>query len=333
MKKKFLTLSLALTLLAAGMFILAACNTGAFPAQTSGDTAGQGLSADSKPLPQMADGQAAFTGVVEAVGADIYTVSGAVFKIDQDSRLPANLDVGTTVKITAQVNSDGSFYAQAITPALEASGSTDLFFGFAGVVESINGSTAVISGQAVELPASSLPDLQIGDTVRVQGTLSAGVFRAHEVEIDDDEREATRTPQATDDDEREATHTPEPTDDDEREATHTPEPTEDDEREATRTPQATEDDEREATHTPEPTDDEHEATRTPQATDDDEHEATLTPGPTETREHEATRTPEPTETREHEATRTPEPTEDHEATHTPEPTEEHEATQTPEPPH
>ena len=275
MKQKFLTLSLVLTLLAAGMSVLAACNTGAFPAQTSDDTAGQGLSAGAEPLPQMADGQAAFTGVVEVVGAGSYTVGGAVFKIDQDSRLPANLGMGTTVKITAQVNSDGSFYAQAITPALEASGSTDLFFGFAGVVESINGSTAVISGQAVELPAGSLPDLQIGDTVRVQGTLSAGVFRAHEVEIDDDEREATRTPQATDDDEREATHTPEPTDD---------------EHEATRTPQATDDDEHEATLTPGPTETrEHEATRTPEPTED--HEATHTPEPTE--EHEATETPEP----------------------------------------
>ena len=64
MKKKFLTLSLALSLLAAGMFVLAACNTGAFPAQTSGGAAGQGLSADFEPLPRMADGQAAFTGVV-----------------------------------------------------------------------------------------------------------------------------------------------------------------------------------------------------------------------------------------------------------------------------
>jgi len=360
MKQKLSTFALLLSALAVGLLALAACNVSAAPSQSL-EPAGQSESA-SEPLPQMAQGEAAFTGVVEAIELDTYTVGGAIFKIDADSQRPADLTVGAAVQIRAHVDPDGSFYAQIISPAPAASGGSGLRFEFEGTVQSISGDTAIISGQPVQLSPALASGLQVGDTVRVQGTLNAGVFRAQEVERSDDDgthtpeptelHEASETPEPTE--EREATHTPEATERHEatrtpeaterHEATRTPEPTE--RHEATRTPEPTE--RREATHTPEPTE-EREATHTPEPTE--EREATRTPEPTEAREatrtpeptevHEATRTPESTEVREathtpeptevHEATRTPEPTEVHEATHTPEPTEVHEATHTPEP--
>ena len=350
MKQKLSTFALLLSALAVGLLALAACNVSAAPSQSL-EPAGQSESA-SEPLPQMAQGEAAFTGVVEAIELGTYTVGGAIFKIDADSQRPADLTVGAAVQIRAHVDPDGSFYAQVISPAPAASGGSGLRFEFEGTVQSISGDAAIISGQPVQLSPALVSGLQVGDTVRVQGTLNAGVFRAQEVERSDDDEDGTHTPEPTElheasetpepTEEREATHTPEATERHEatrtleaterHEATRTPEPTE--RHEATRTPEPTE--RHEATHTPEPTE-EREATRTPEPTEVREathtpeptevHEAARTPGPTEVRE--ATRTPEPTEV--HEATRTPEPTEVHEATHTPEPTEAHEATHTPEP--
>jgi len=121
MKQKLSTFALVLSALAVGLLALAACNVSAAPSQSL-EPAGQSESA-SEPLPQMAQGEAAFTGVVEAIELDTYTVGGAIFKIDADSQRPADLTVGAAVQIRAHVDPDGSFYAQVISPAPAASGS------------------------------------------------------------------------------------------------------------------------------------------------------------------------------------------------------------------
>lgn len=92
-KLKFLSIFLV------AAYLLSACSGAA---QSQGNPTGGGKSQPS---------EVAFTGTVEAIGADSVTVSGQVVSIDAKTMLDQNIQVGDIVKVEGHVSDDGTVLA------------------------------------------------------------------------------------------------------------------------------------------------------------------------------------------------------------------------------
>jgi hypothetical protein len=277
-------------------------------------------------VPDIGQGQVSFTGSLQSIEPNAYTISGVAFKVDANSQLLPGLKNGVTVKVKAQINPDGSFNALVISPISDSPGD-GLTFEFGGVIESIGDDSWVISGQTVDVDSDLKNDdnLTVDGTVKVKGTWVSGAFNVESVEpwteppaatetrLSDHTPEATRTPEPTRTPGTEPTHVTEPS--------RTPEPTHKVEPTSTRKPEPTRPPETTASRSPDPTGPpESTATHAPEPTHNSEPTATKTPEPTKTHAPEVTATHQPESTATHvpEVTATSQP--ESTATHPPEPT-------------
>ena len=119
-----------------------------------------------------------FVGVVEAIGADTWTISGVAVAVDAETEIEADISVGDSVKVGGLVQEDGVWLATEIKLAEDADGS----FEFIGELESID--PWIVAGQEIAVDdATEIEDgLAVGDLVKVEGVITeAGVWLATEI--------------------------------------------------------------------------------------------------------------------------------------------------------
>lgn len=130
----------------------------------------------------------AITGVIEAVDGDAWTISGVEMQTDDDSTVTDGLKAGDLVRAEGRILPDGTWLAEEIILVSE-DGSE---FAFTGTLESKDPWKA--AGISFEVRAdTALPsDLEIGDLVRVEGTVDAdGTWIATRIERIDPESGGT----------------------------------------------------------------------------------------------------------------------------------------------
>jgi hypothetical protein len=119
-------------------------------------------------------------GVVQAMGDEVWAVSGISITVGIETEVDPDIAVGNTVAVRGWIQADGSWQARSIR-RLEVPEGT---FEFSGVVESID--PWVVSGVPLETGAWTEIEagIAISDTVRVEGRiLENGVWQADEIEL------------------------------------------------------------------------------------------------------------------------------------------------------
>lgn len=114
-----------------------------------------------------------FAGSVEAIGADAWTISGRLIRVDALTQVEPGLAVGDDVEVTGGIATDGTFWAASIRRL--DTGAAGLPFAFTGVVESQGEPVWVISGISVTVNVSATVEagLAVGDVVDVRGHIQA----------------------------------------------------------------------------------------------------------------------------------------------------------------
>lgn len=128
-----------------------------------------------------------FTGIVQAVGEEVWQISGIAITVNAETEIKGDIETGDVVKVEGWVW-DGVWLAQEIKLVDEAENE----FEFTGVVESID--PWVVSGIAFETRAwTEVEDgITIGDLVKVEGIiLEDGTWVAEEIKRLDDEDHLT----------------------------------------------------------------------------------------------------------------------------------------------
>jgi hypothetical protein len=127
-----------------------------------------------------------FTGVVEAMAADAWTVGGKSVAITAQTEIKGAITVGDTVKVHARVGADGALTAREIELADE--GAPDVpgvEVEFRGAVEAMGDEAWAIGGMTFRVTAATEIEagLQLGDLVKVHARLqSDGSLWAREIE-------------------------------------------------------------------------------------------------------------------------------------------------------
>lgn len=111
------------------------------------------------------------SGAVESMGAAEWVISGKTIKVNSQTAIEEEIEVGDNVEVTGTIASDGTFLATHISPADEDE--TKLGFEFAGIVENQGDTAWTISGINVTVGVSTTiaPDLAVGDVVIVSGEI------------------------------------------------------------------------------------------------------------------------------------------------------------------
>lgn len=120
-----------------------------------------------------------FTGIVEAMGPTLWTISGKAVTIGPDTRLEGNIQIGSRVSVDARLQPDGTLLARKIKLAPDK-------VEFVGVVESIGDTSWTIGGRTVAVDASTeiKGNIQVGDRVKVKAqTQNDGTLLAREIEL------------------------------------------------------------------------------------------------------------------------------------------------------
>ena len=147
---------------------------------------------------QPEDGQETeFTGVVESIAGGVWMVGGQTVGIGGSTEIRGSPAEGDTVKVHALTQPDGSLLAREIEKAGADDGednsqdddSSDSKQVITGRLESIEGDIWTVGGVQVLVSGSTdvKGDPQVGDTVKVEGTiLEDGSIQAHEIEVEDE---------------------------------------------------------------------------------------------------------------------------------------------------
>ncbi|MBM3152660.1 MAG: hypothetical protein FJZ96_10760 [Chloroflexi bacterium] len=133
--------------------------------------------------------EAEFTGVVESIAPDQWTVSGQVFLITDQTEIKDEIIVGDTVKIHAFLDANNAFVAREIELAIDASSGADLTeneMELTGVVESITPDLWVVAG--LEFTVNNQTEIKdiiaVGDRVNVHLLVNEdGSLTASEIEL------------------------------------------------------------------------------------------------------------------------------------------------------
>ena len=135
-------------------------------------------------------------GIVEAMGAESWTVSGQVFLITSDTEIDEGIVVGSQVKVEGFVGQDGTYTAREIKSDLDDdgedgddSGASGSKFGTRGAVESIGEGSWTVGGQVFLITPDTEIDegIVIGSMVKVEAFVGTdGSFIAHEIELEDE---------------------------------------------------------------------------------------------------------------------------------------------------
>jgi hypothetical protein len=123
--------------------------------------------------------QLKFSGVVESIGDDNWTIGGKVVAIGPDTKIKGDPQVGDRVKVHALIQADGTLLAREIRRVDEK-------VEFTGIVEAIGDGAWTISGQAIAVNADTKikGDIQVGDRVKVEAfVMDDGSLLAHEIEL------------------------------------------------------------------------------------------------------------------------------------------------------
>jgi hypothetical protein len=108
-----------------------------------------------------------FTGLVEAIGSNAWTISGVVIAINDATRIDDGLAIGSRVEVSGRILDDGTWLARRIARA-----DGDLpEFSFTGRVQSID--PWLVAGIAFETREWTAvePGIRLGDRVRVRGVI------------------------------------------------------------------------------------------------------------------------------------------------------------------
>jgi len=191
MQKSF---RLMATVLFLGAYLLSAC-TGAAP-QSDGPV--------TVKAQKVSASEVVFTGIVEAMNGDQWTVSGQQVTVDASTALDANIKVGDVVKVEANVSQDGSVLAVKIEASLpddtNSNSSNDNSNGnnngngndavdgqneVIGVVDAITSDTITIDGVVYNLAdfTEFKNGIVTGDQVKIHVIVNAdGTFTISEIE-------------------------------------------------------------------------------------------------------------------------------------------------------
>ena len=123
------------------------------------------------------------TGAVETMGATAWTVAGQAIVVNATTLIDENIVVGDEVRVEGIIAPGGTLIAQQITLAQVPEGFP---FHFAGVVQSVNADTWVISGQTIHLDENSqiIGNPDVGDVVAVNGRiLNDSIWLAHTIRL------------------------------------------------------------------------------------------------------------------------------------------------------
>ncbi len=129
-----------------------------------------------------------FTGPVEAIGSDHWTIAGRTVEVSQTTHIDNGIKVGDLVKTDGVISSNGTLLAENIRLLTTAG----LPFEFTGLVQQIGAASWTISGISVAVTGTTEIDdhLAVGDVVKVEGhILPDGVWLADKIQRADDERE------------------------------------------------------------------------------------------------------------------------------------------------
>ncbi len=121
-----------------------------------------------------------FTGVVETISPESWTISGMTVKITENTLLEEGLVVGDTVRVSGKILEDGTWEASRIVRALQG----DSTFEFTGKVEDKD--PWKVAGITFETREWTQIDdgIGTGDLVRVQGRiLEEGTWLAYSIEL------------------------------------------------------------------------------------------------------------------------------------------------------
>lgn len=124
-----------------------------------------------------------FKGVVETIGAESYMISGVEFRIDALTIISGEPQAGDSVKVKAFVLPDSTRYALKIEKIDKVF--TSAKFEFDGIVETMDASSWVVSGQAVSVTMDTMidADIAVGSFVEVEGFVEAGAMVAEEIKL------------------------------------------------------------------------------------------------------------------------------------------------------
>ena len=135
----------------------------------------------------LADGETLpfdFTGVVQAIGPDVWAISDVVIAVNGDTTIDAGIAVGDTVRVQGQIVEGAGWLADSITLVQAAEGT----FSLTGPVESID-PWRVAGVEFTVTPGTLIdPDIVVGDLVQVNGRiLPDGTWVADSIDkLDDD---------------------------------------------------------------------------------------------------------------------------------------------------
>ena len=124
-----------------------------------------------------------FAGVVQSISAEVWVISGQTIDLDEDSQVIGSPEVGDVVAVHGLILDDDIWLAHAIR-LLE---DQEPDFDFTGTVNSID--PWVVSGIGFNTAPWTViePDINVGDLVRVRGTISTdGTWVATSIQLLDD---------------------------------------------------------------------------------------------------------------------------------------------------
>jgi hypothetical protein len=129
-----------------------------------------------------------FTGIVESIGPDSWTVAGQIFVITLQTEIKGTILVGDLVKIEAMVGSDGIITAHVIKLVEETSSSSDdgSEVEFTGIVESIGPDSWTVAGQifVITLQTEIKGTILVGDLVKIEALVGTdGTITAHVIKL------------------------------------------------------------------------------------------------------------------------------------------------------
>jgi hypothetical protein len=116
-----------------------------------------------------------FTGVVQSIGSDRWTIGGTVVRLDQNTQIEPGIQVGDWAEVDAERRSGGETWGKSIRKVTLGR------YQFSGWVESINGDTWTVDGRSFKVTGNTETsgDPGVGDYVDVEvqelpnGTLEA----------------------------------------------------------------------------------------------------------------------------------------------------------------
>lgn len=122
-----------------------------------------------------------FTGPVEAIGSNQWTIAGRTVAVSQTTQIDNGIVVGNLVKAAGVIKPDGTWLADSISLLTE----TGLPFEFTGVVQHIGAASWTISGVTVAVTTTTEIEagLQVGSLVKAEGhILPNGTWQADEIQ-------------------------------------------------------------------------------------------------------------------------------------------------------